>query len=36
MLLMSECVGAWLWKIGESVDYVYRCWTSEWLRVVFV
>ena len=36
MLLMSECVGARLWKVGESVDYVHRCWTSEWLRVVFV
>ena len=34
VLLISECVGAWLWKVGESVDYVYRCWTSEWLSVV--
>ncbi len=22
MLLMSECVGAWLWKVGKSVDNV--------------
>ena len=34
--LMSESVGAWLWKVGKRVDYVCRCWTSEWLRMMFV